>query len=262
MWEKFRNQFSRIVAESRSKGLLALKASDVLFALAAGVIYAIPTTITAFIINGATVNQAGLSGYILLLLSLGALTSILVNIKQSIKYRVNINAKELGLIDNMMTLLLNLVVQEAKNNCNTLDAPDGPKPLIRANFMLVSEGILYIRKQVYMNDPDEIHLTWPMGKGVCGVVWEDNRQRRVDLTVPEDPTKATWRYPTEKHRELTKDLKSVLCTPVVDESNPNQVLGVLNIDSPADLESTNFGNIKFMQTIGDYATMFSKLVPS
>lgn len=95
---------------------------------------------------------------------------------------------------------------------------------------------------------EEQVLTWKKGEGVSGWTWKHRRRGLYDATRPGFAEAA--KKQSDRQAEVTRTLKSVYAEPITLEG---KVVGVLNLDSDADLTQTRFEDPAVQEMVKIYA---------
>lgn len=103
----------------------------------------------------------------------------------------------------------------------------------------------------------EDRLIWAIGEGVCGTAIEYNRECWSDI---EDVDVTDWRM-TERQIKDTEHLGSVISVPIYSPKHKekNDPIGVLNVDSTAELEKTRFDDEEVKEIILNHANYIGTL---
>lgn len=128
----------------------------------------------------------------------------------------------------------------------------------------------HFRANVMMHDPkkDELKITYrynmegyidrflkiPSNVGCAGHAFTNKRPFYVDLT------KVTHEKYLIDSRKVWKAMKSILSVPVFNPDNPDEVIGVLNVDSDLDIQTVKFNDESVIITVSAYADIIGKLL--
>lgn len=120
---------------------------------------------------------------------------------------------------------------------------------LRINVMRVTPNGLEIVSSVGMKKHLDRDLKFSLGQGCCGTCAETGRIKVMDMTKIYEPT---WEATLAKHGDLlplgvtkeiydvTKDLKTIFCYPIMDPDDKETIIGVLNLDDKISIEESCF----------------------
>ncbi len=139
---------------------------------------------------------------------------------------------------------------------------------LRVNIMRNYNGRLLIVDHVGMDNDLDSNIEYALGQGCCGSCVEKRELAVIDLTHFYG---LTWEETLHKNNddppwglskiqwEKTRDLKCVMCIPVLDLRN-ERVLGVLNIDDKIPLENSHFRDEKVVNLVQACSVQCSSLL--
>lgn len=111
----------------------------------------------------------------------------------------------------------------------------------RANIMLIDDDSkLFIAYHFNMAGAPDLNMRFDKYQGCAGHAWALGDQAFADLEGEDDSelTK-TWKL-TSEQIALTRNIKSMVCTPVRHPRNRDTVVGVFSVDSTQALAQTTF----------------------
>jgi hypothetical protein len=107
------------------------------------------------------------------------------------------------------------------------------------------------------DDHGENNLIWAIDEGVCGTALEYNKPCWSDL---EDIDIHEWGM-TERQMKDTEHLGSVISIPIyrLNDETKDKPIGILNVDSRANLDETRFDEEEMREILLDYANYIGTL---
>jgi hypothetical protein len=140
-----------------------------------------------------------------------------------------------------------------------------PLPRVRINIMLLTVkwwGFsrhlqLYYSycppKTIYSND--EQGLKWKKGIGTGGWAW---KECMITLYDSKDPKlNGSYNSLSTSQKEIVGDIQSVLSLPIFDDDKKERIVGVLNLDSQANVSDTLFHDSDVVRLAQAYAETLS-----
>ena len=219
--------------------LRSLRLSDCFWLLLSLCVYGVPLGLKVF--------SAIKGWWLYLLFGIGMVSSLAINLRALAQAKYNENkAKQeaLEVLKKGKTLLIGkLLPLFAKDMC-----PDERVP-IRANVMLIERDELYIAYSFNMNKAPDLEIRLGIRQGCAGQAWVSGEQMFGDLTLPMSPGAPPWGL-NPQQQALTRDVRSIISTPIKDKGN---VIGVLNFDSTEPMSVVRFKEIKSAELAAAFA---------
>lgn len=125
----------------------------------------------------------------------------------------------------------------------------------RANIMLIKNNRLAIQFHYGMDSTRDLDIQLEKNQGCAGQAWGCGDQRCADLRKIEATGRPSWNL-TPQQEAVTDHLGAILSTPIFDPQNPQEVVGVLNIDSELSLQKAGFLKEEISEQASEYANMF------
>ncbi len=241
-------------------------------------IFLIPLA-SSFMINRSRIISENLTGQILFLIMVGVAVAGIASFYQVRSLREQRTNREGELIElivkqdlegrgpfitQAINLELELVVKDVILEARPqFQGTNFKENTIRANIMLIDpkdKENLYIKYHINMRNLEEINLHWKKGHGCAGLAWDDKKQLIADLTLIPQMGQPDWRIESLDHIKLTKELASIISTPIFHPQNMSEVLGILNVDSIYPLSLTGFDNPKVYTDLQEKAVVLASLL--
>ncbi len=111
-----------------------------------------------------------------------------------------------------------------------------------------------------MRDAPDLGISFERWQGCTDQAWADGRQTMGDLSrATEADLHERWKLSPMQIR-ITNHLKSILSTPIFHPQNSDIILGVLSIDSDADMSESRFDQAEFLDAALQVAEALAHLL--
>lgn len=131
----------------------------------------------------------------------------------------------------------------------------------RSNVMLVGgDNRLFVAYHFNMADAPDHGLRLDRYQGCAGHAWALGDQASADLQgVPNSELRMSWKL-SPAQISLTREIRSMISTPVRDPRNRDAVVGVFSVDSDQSLATTRFDSEETAEEALKVAEVLSRLL--